>query len=371
MSDLVARGWQENTAGPEPGLLTCPTATTCYVEGDSATSPTGPADMNSLYISTDGTQTWSVLPVPAHVTFTSVLACATQDTCSAGGLYYGRQPVYLSTTSGGHSWTASPLPAGMGVIDELTCATMTHCRGLAAPAGTSFAGPSPRTSLVTTLDGGRHWTVSAFPTGDAIQSVSCPTAAQCVAAGVAEPHQVAAIALVSHDGGASWRRAVIRMPQSVSANPEVTCEDARHCQMLGYYMGPGNAYDSQYSVFDSSVDGGATWTSTTFPLSIPYPRLEALACPTVQTCYAAGGDLIPQRVGGALNEQSSVVAVTHDAGRTWQRVTFAVPAKVPSGMQADSFMTIGQIECPEPDACVAIGVSDQGSASTPVYTNHG
>jgi sigma-70-like protein len=33
MSYLVARGWQENTAGPEPGRLTCPTAATCYVEG--------------------------------------------------------------------------------------------------------------------------------------------------------------------------------------------------------------------------------------------------------------------------------------------------------------------------------------------------
>jgi hypothetical protein len=40
-------------------------------------------------------------------------------------------------------------------------------------------------------------------------------------------------------------------------------------------------------------------------------------------------------------------------------------------MQGDSFMDIGQIQCPRPDACVAIGVSDQGSTSTPIYTNHG
>ena len=46
-------------------------------------------------------------------------------------------------------------------------------------------------------------------------------------------------------------------------------------------------------------------------------------------------------------------------------------AAVPGGMQGDSFMDIGQIQCPSPDACVAIGVSDQGSTSTPIYTNHG
>ncbi len=113
------------------------------------------------------------------------------------------------------------------------------------------------------------------------------------------------------------------------------------------------------------------------PGTVPRPRQVAdldgtdLTCPTTQTCYAAGSDLIAQRIGNTYNEVSAVVAVTNDAGRSWQRVTFAVPAKVPGGMQGDSFMDIGQIQCPLPDACVAIGVSDQGSTSTPIYTNHG
>ena len=100
MSYLVARGWQENTAGPEPGWLTCPSAATCYVEGDNSTSPSGPADMNSFYVSTDGAQTWSVLPVPKGITFTSALSCAAAADCAAGGLYYGHQPVYLRTANG-------------------------------------------------------------------------------------------------------------------------------------------------------------------------------------------------------------------------------------------------------------------------------
>ena len=104
-----------------------------------------------------------------------------------------------------------------------------------------------------------------------------------------------------------------------------------------------------------SSDGGATWTTSTLPRSIPYPMIDALTCPTTTTCYAAGGDLIAQQIGNTYNAESSVVAVTHDAGRTWQRVTFAVPAKVPGGMQGDSFMDIGQIQCPRADACVAIG----------------
>jgi len=385
MSYLVASGWQENTAGPAPGLLTCPTATTCYVEGDSASSPSGPADMNSFYVSTDGAQTWSVLPVPAHVTFTSALACASRDACAAGALYYGKQPVYLSTTNGGHSWTARPLPAGIGKIGELTCVTATDCQGLAAVPG---AAQNPGLAvpaygiLVTTHDGGRHWVTAAFPAGDGMQSLSCPTAAECVATGVTGPDQDTAIVLVSHDGGATWRRGIIHGPLAEVPSPDVTCVDASHCRMLGYYMGSksvtvqlgGGMSETgplQYSVFETSDDGGATWTSGTFPRSIPDPNLNALVCPTARTCYAAGGDLIPQRIGNTWNAESSVVAVTHDAGRTWQRVSFAVPAKVPSGMQGDSFMAIGQIQCPQPDACVAIGAVDQGSTSTPIYTNHG
>jgi hypothetical protein len=80
--------------------------------------------MDSLYASGDGARTWSVLPVPAGVTFTSALACATPDDCAAGGLYYGHQPIYLSTTSGGHSWTVAPMPPV-----ALTPGALTWCRG--------------------------------------------------------------------------------------------------------------------------------------------------------------------------------------------------------------------------------------------------
>jgi photosystem II stability/assembly factor-like uncharacterized protein len=388
MGYLVASGWQENTAGPEPGLLTCPTATTCYVEGDSATSPSGPADMDSFYVSTDAAQTWSVLPVPAGVTFTSALACGSATACAAGGLYHGHQPIYLTTTTGGHSWTARPLPAGIGQVGELTCVTAADCQGLAAAPGVdpqSSSWVSTYTMLVTTADGGQHWSSAAFPAGDAIQGVSCPTATECVAAGligVTRKDLGTAIVLVSHDGGATWRRGVIHGPLAPAFSPDVTCVDARHCRMLGYYMGTQSVTTHygdgttgtgplQYSTFEVSDDGGATWSSSTFPRTIPDPSLLALVCPTARTCYAAGGDAIPQQIGNTYNGGSSVVAVTHDAGRTWQRVTFAVPAKVPSGMQGDSFLSIGQVQCPQENACVAMGISDQGSTSTPIYTNHG
>ena len=393
MSYLVARGWQENTAGPQPGWLTCPTAATCYVEGDNSTSPSGPADMNSFYISTDGAQTWSVLPVPAGVTFTSALSCASQTHCAAGGLYYGHQPVYLTTISGGRSWTVRPLPADVGQILSLHCATATTCRGLASASGQAM---SPGFEMlfsdmhyVVTSDGGRHFTVVRFPEGESIQSVTCPTASHCVAVGLHSganprtgPDLDHGVLLTSDDGGATWQERAWPKGYGPGVFPDVTCAGASHCAMIGFVERNGKVTDQlggvtsgkdavQYTVIAFSSDGGATWTTSMLPHTIPYPMIEALTCPTARTCYAAGSDLIAQRIGNTSNAGSSVVAITHDAGRTWERVTFAVPAKVPGGMQGDSFMDIGQIECPQPDACIAIGVSDQGSTSTPIYTNHG
>jgi hypothetical protein len=396
-SYLVARGWRENTAGPEPGSLTCATASTCYVEGDNSTSPSGPADMDSLYVSTDGAQTWSVLPVPDGVTFTSALTCASAADCAAGGLYYGHQPVYLTTASGGHSWTVSPLPAAVGQIIDLACVTATTCRGLASasPNEAAFSswGLYSNMNFIVTSDGGRHFTVVAFPKGESVQSVTCPTASHCVAVGLHSkatlangPDNGPGVLLTSDDGGLTWRQHSWPNGYRPFPFPIVTCADASHCAMIGYVerngtvvnrlggvtIGSTSGKDAvQYTVIAFSSDGGVRWTASTFPSSMPYPMIDSLVCPTARTCYGAGGVNIAQRIGNTVNAESSVVAITRNAGRTWQRVSFEVPAKVPGGMQGDSFMQIGQIQCPSPDVCVATGISDQGSTSTPVYTFHG
>ena len=392
MSDLVTRGWQENTAGPEPGWLTCPTAETCYVEGDNSISPSGPADMNSFYFSANGAQTWNVLPVPDHVTFTSELSCASATDCAAGGLYYGQQPVYLTTANGGHSWTVSPVPGDVGQIVSLDCVSTMTCRGLASAPGqatSSGFGLGADMRFVIASADGRRFTVARFPESESIQSVTCPTASHCVAVGWYSnftprtgPDLDHGVLLTSGDGGMTWQQHAWPKGYGPGSEPGVTCADARHCAMIGFVehngkvVDPGIGYTSgkdavQYNVIAFSADGGATWTTSTLPHTMPYPMIDALTCPTTQTCYAAGSDDIEQRIGNTHNASSSVVAITNDAGGTWQRVAFAAPAKVPGGMQGDSFMDIGEIQCPRPDACIAIGVSDQGSTSTPIYTNHG
>jgi hypothetical protein len=391
-SYLTSRGWQRNTAGPEPGFLTCPTPSTCYVEGDNARSPSGPADMNSFFVSTDGARSWSVLPVPAGVTFTSQLACVTATDCAAGGLYHGRQGVYLTTANGGHSWTFRPLSAAVGQIMQLDCVSVTSCHGLASVNGTVLSpglGFLADMRFAITSDGGRHFSVRPFGAGESVLSVSCPTAGHCVAVGVHDkldtgmaPDLDHGVLLTSDDGGLTWQHRAWPAGFGPGPTPEVTCTDASHCAMIGFTerngtlkLANGSSISGkdaiQSSVIGFSADGGVTWTTSKFPRYIPYPSIDVLTCPTWDTCYAGGSDVIAQVIGNAHNDGSAVVAITGDAGRTWQRVTFPVPAAVPRGMAADSFLDIGQLQCPEAAACIAIGTSEQGSASTPIYTYNG
>lgn len=364
-SYLVSTGWQVDTAGPQPGLLTCPTVRTCYVEGNNASSASGPADMNAFYVSNDGAATWSVLPVPAGITFTSALSCGSAVSCSAGALY-GSQPVFMVTGNGGHSWTIDPLPAGDGRIFKLSCPSPMTCRGLASttgkPIAMGFAGIMSSVRLVATTDGGRHFTQTRFPAGQSMQDISCPTASYCVTVGVYDasvPDTFRAVVLISRDGGLSWRHGTFPARVGLAAFPQVACTDRVHCWTIGTAGGA--------SVMAVSADGGSTWTARRLPATVPDPQLFAFACSSAAVCYVAGEDSIPERIGNTYNAGSAVVAVTRDGGLTWTRVSFPRPAQVPGGMQGDSFMAIGQIQCPRADTCIALGPSDQGSKSTPVY----
>jgi hypothetical protein len=386
-SYLVSAGWRTNTAGPEPGPLTCPTATTCYVEGNNATSSSGPADMDTMYASYDGAVSWNALPVPAGVTFTSPLSCATAASCAAGALFNG-QAVLAVTADGAHSWTLDPLPAGPSQIFQLSCPTTTTCIGLATASaiipGVVFFPPYIGTRFLITTDGGGHFTTSASPPGESMVNLSCPTASDCVAVGArnrdrSEPYaNEPGVVAITHDGGATWTSGTL--PQNQGLFPPLTCVDVNHCYTLGTYVAVrynGGSF-SPGSDLLASVDGGRTWAVRRLPGSVPVPQLDGLACASDSTCYASGSEAVPERVyggmppraGGAVNGSSPVVVITHDAGLTWSRVAFAVPAHVPPAMQADpnAFLTVGDIQCPQPDACIALGGASQGSKSTAVYT---
>jgi photosystem II stability/assembly factor-like uncharacterized protein len=424
---ITSQGWQQNTTGPEPGNLTCPTALTCYVTGDNATSSSGPAQYDSFYVSNDGALSWSVLPVPAGVDFTTPLSCADANDCAAGASDNG-QPAFITTANGGHSFTIDPLPQSAGAFYSLECPSLGFCAGLAATSADLNNVPIDATLLSTGNDGA-SFTDLSMPPGESMDALACPTQLNCVAVGTndaaANGGLFTGVVASTYDGGQTWTNGAL--PEGffiLNDQANVSCSDALHCSVLGDIalsvanpsqcsainplpssssktlptspQGPAvQAVAQQEAVYaaqanvneakDGSVtctgngptlvsdiastsDGGLTWTPELLPATAPQPQLSDVVCASDEYCIATGSVAVPQKTAsGAINGGSAIVLVTYNDGSSWSGVSFALPSSIPSGVQLDAFMAVGQVQCPQVNDCVALGVSDQGSKTTPVY----
>jgi photosystem II stability/assembly factor-like uncharacterized protein len=415
VDDLASSGWQQNTTGPPPGQLTCPTTTACYALAGAYASPDANAPLlaESLYLSTDLGQAWSVLPMPGGFSPTTPLSCPGALACSVGGVIGGHstamggivggRPVFLTTTDGGHRWTEDPFTEGEELI-SLTCVTSDACDGVAAPSSDAallngtFSHQPPMESFVRTTDAGVHWTALAFAPGDNVVTVSCTTELACVAVGYDQAltsksgSSIPGFALSTNDGGSHWRQG--RLPANfgfayLSGAPTLalSCVDIRTCMALGTTSAPnpdqcvGSGPDvhppagatgcsSGRTMLVSAVvttsDGGATWQRRPLPSDVPVPEMSAVTCASADICWLPGTEAVPQVIGNVHDGGSAVILGTADGGSTWAKVKFTVPSGAPNPY-GQSYMNVGAISCPTADACLALGISPQGSKTTPVY----
>jgi hypothetical protein len=419
---ITTASWQQNIKGPEPGYLDCPTSLTCYVTGDSTVSSSGPAVFGTLYVSNDGALDWSVLPLPAGVDFTSPLTCSTADDCAAGATDKN-QPVFISTVDGGHSFTIDSLPSADGTLYSLSCPSSGYCAGLAGTATNANLTPTDATFLSTSNDG-ITFSDTPFPAGESMESLDCPSATSCVAVGTSDALGIndwsAGVVANTANGGESWTSGSLPDGFGINYLSSLTCVDSEHCSVIGLIAiaetpcpgtppsntptplssqspavraisiaesawaaaanekskseGFGNGCSSSSYTYVNDIastsDAGLTWTPEALPSSAPNPQISDIACSSDENCVASGSVQIPQKFGpNKFNGGSAAMLVTNDGGATWSKVSFAVPSSIPSEVQLDAFLAVGDIQCPQANDCIALGVSDQGSKTTPVYTN--
>jgi photosystem II stability/assembly factor-like uncharacterized protein len=396
VDDLANSSWQQNTTGPPPGGITCPSVTACYGLSESYASPRAGAPLLgvSLYVSGDLGQTWSVLPVPARFRPTSELSCGTPVNCFVAGLI-GRAPMFLSTSDGGHQWTLAPFDGG-GILRYLACADADTCTGVMIPIADTLLsgtqGPDPATapwSLVHTTDAGGSWTSFTLPARTLVTGLSCGTAEACVVSGTdgtARSGLIPGFVLSTIDGGSHWRTGSAPDGFTFGGESQVSCSTATDCMAIGGTVAsptqcgpppravPPGGIDSGCSSGPSQVsaplvtdDGGLTWTARTLPSDVPNPQLVSVSCPSPTVCWLSGQEAVPIVIGNVHDEGSSVILGTDDGGATWQRVTFSVPAGAPN-YYGQSYLSMGPISCPTTKACVALGAVAQGSKTTPIYS---
>jgi hypothetical protein len=339
--------------------------------------------------------------------------------------------VFISTSDGGHSFTIDPLPASVGTLYSLDCPSLGFCAGLAATSADANNTPIDATFL-STANSGANFTDTLLPAAQSMDSLACPTSLDCVVVGTSDASSADAITtgVVAHtsDGGQSWTDGALPAGFGImSGSSEISCSDAEHCSVLGNIAvtitnqpecstltppipsSPSQGSATQQSPAVQAIareesafwaeasaaeakaglgecvgggtgtgivsdvaktsDGGLNWVPEALPSSAPEPFLSDIVCASNEDCVATGSVAVAQRFpSGAINGGSAIVLVTHDDGATWSGVSFAVPSHIPSGVQLDAFMDVGEVQCPQINDCVALGVSDQGSKTTPVYT---
>jgi photosystem II stability/assembly factor-like uncharacterized protein len=142
--------WIPNIQGTV-SALTCPDEDHCY-----ATVEVGDLGANSgtpeVLATSDGGGTWGLENVftstPSRDNALTSIACPSINTCLASGFQRSLANPELSTgtifvtSDGGQTWSPSQLPAGLGIVTEVDCASAQTCLAIAQPPYLSGA-PAP------------------------------------------------------------------------------------------------------------------------------------------------------------------------------------------------------------------------------------
>jgi hypothetical protein len=411
--------WGRSNGGPPGGPLSCTRAGICYVASEpGGGSSSGPAlPLSLLYVSRDDGLSWTAMRMPGGVSFTTALDCPATGDCLAGGEVSG-QGVLLASSDGGYRWSYRALPSGDGVIGQLDCPTAATCRALASATGSqtpALGQPVSPTWFLATDDAGTRWRASSFPAGftttAAMNALSCLSATDCVVVGQGRGRRnrlgdPPAAVLRTADGGHTWAAASLpggmTFAQLSFGVGSLTCAGTGTCYALAFapqrYVPPpqvkipgggttgevcayttksGQCVPPKYEEDGAaavSTDGGATWRMLALPADTPEPQLYDVSCASAADCWIAGEQAVTQVIRSGhsvtVNGSSAMILATSDGGAAWTKITFAAGPLAP-GQQGDSLMAVGEISCSAVASCVALGVSDQGSYNTPVYTTSG
>jgi photosystem II stability/assembly factor-like uncharacterized protein len=316
---------------PAPGSMNSVASVSCADADHCWAVGLGTGATAAIDVTTDGGVHWSAQSVPSTVTVLASVSCGGRLECVAVGAA-GAAGAVLTTSHRDRIWVLRQSPTNAAAVVAVDCTSVHRClaiatdgsaswgsvstdegatwtQGGALPADMSPTGVTCSSSSVClatgtvptspghgagaialSVDGGTTWTPSTLPTGIGIlRDVTCATGI-CVAVGTPSTATTGFVPaagqlLASRDGGATW--------QLVSATDDdafgVACPESKVCVVVGtHWVGRDAPVPSGGIV--STLDGGTTWRPATLRY-VPV-GLSSVACPVVNQCVAAGGNVL-------------------------------------------------------------------------------
>ncbi|MHB8263301.1 MAG: IPT/TIG domain-containing protein [Acidimicrobiales bacterium] len=278
------------------------------------------------------------------------ISCPTPTSCVAVGSYVTTTELresFVDTLSSG-VWRSievqTPSGASTGgkyqqvALNGVSCPSTASCIAI----GTYVNSSNVALPLIETLsDGSWKPSVGALPTGMylasgyAFSGLSCPTATYCVAIGTYMSSNVApktSFPLIYTLSSGAWK---MTSESAASYISSISCPSTTTCYVAGYSNSGGG-------IVIATTNGGSTWSTENIPAGVG--GLSGISCPSAATCYVAGYS----------NSGGGIVIATTNGGSTW--TTESIPPGGISGFTG--------IVCPSTTTCYVAGYSNSGGAQS-------
>lgn len=304
-------------AGRGPAAITCGRdIPTCIVAG-AMVDPAGVAHA-TVFVSSDGGDTWTSTLSSAAPSGLSSLTCAPGDVCLAGGASCDPvcAPVILVSADGGVTWVqaqiteddTTTLATEASVVQSLSCSTSSECL---ATVGEPWS-----YGLLRSSDGGETWAAAPMPGGAAVATaqVHCAPNGPCLIGATVYDQGLAAYGSVYRSvDGIEWHP--VELPTPVAAMVNFACIDTASCYAAGTLR-------SGEAVVLDSDDEGLTWRQRSV-LAPTEAGLHAagIACPANDACAVL------------LTDGIGTWQIRSGAGETW--TTTDGPSGRVSGVACD------------------------------------
>ncbi len=366
------------TETPVPTPTPRPTAPTPTPTPATNAGPAGLIDPEHLWavgdgrllVTADGGQTWRDVnpPAPAEpgqvahllgvqfidaehgwVAFAEPFKLATDPG-------FGRVDVWR-TTNGGKTWAKSELPPARinnagDTLGPLVFDFLDSSHGFAFISG-NFAHGLNDSDLYWTADGGRTWSADR-PTGTGGAGIEGPAIAFATAKdGVAVGRPVGSGVSVTHDGGMTWKAAILAAPAGMSGAVRFFGQPVFFDSHVGLVAVQFEGDASSVTRIYRTTDAGSTWTFLS-------------QVPGTDTLYVS---IVDQQAWIATD--GSGVVHTTNGGAGWTHVTTQAPSGgLQAGLLAAQFIDLdhGWAGWMEPQGNAHVLVTSDGGVTWHVLT---
>jgi hypothetical protein len=261
---------------------------------------------------------------------------------SSSGTSYGEEQQFRTHSAWTIQSTVNPSGAPEGAkLAGVSCWAANACIAVGA-----YYNASTEVHYVTLVErwNGTSWEVQQSPNpavarGSFLESVSCPSASECTAAGYYEDSQTNHHPVAERWNGEKW---TVETPPSEgrsSGLTSVSCASASECVAVGSYVSGSPAKASSLV----ELWNGAEWkvqTSAKLPETDEGPAFSSVSCPAAKSCIAVGGVIEGLEGTRSLAESWN--------GTSWNNIS---PPRPPHSLED----RLGGVSCSSTSACTAVG----------------